>query len=158
MSDFTANRKRLASPVLASPRHGCASRGPAFSPGPRGYTLIELVVTVSVLGFLSVLAYSSFTQYIIKANRSAAEQFMLDIASRQADYLIDARTYANSIGAGGLNLSTPSNVSSNYSFAITLTAGPPAGFLITATPIGRQAQDGALTLDDTGQKLPNGKW
>jgi type IV pilus assembly protein PilE len=124
----------------------------------RGYTLVELIVTLTVLGLLSMLAYSSFEKYMIRATRSAAEQFMIDIATREAEYLLDARTYANTIGTGGLNLPTPLKVASNYNVSITVSSGPPAGYLITAAPIGRQTQDGVLTLDDTGQKLPVGKW
>jgi len=127
-------------------------------PRRRGYTLIELVVSLAVLSLLAALAYSSYQNHMIKVNRSAAEQFMTDIATRQAEYLIDARTYANSTGASGLNIPMPTAVSNSYNVTIAVTIGPPLGYLITATPTGRQTQDGVLTLDDTGQKLPVGKW
>ena len=124
-----------------------------------GFTLIEFMVTFVIVGIVAAAAISTYQNYIIRANRSAAEQFMLTIADRQTQYLLDARSYAPSIGGGGLNLTPPTTVANNYTVAIALTAGPPPGYLITATPIsGRQAGDGGLTLDSTGQKLPADKW
>jgi type IV pilus assembly protein PilE len=123
-----------------------------------GFTLIEFMVAFVIVGIVAAVAISTYQNHIIRANRSAAEQFMLTIADRQTQYLLDARSYAPSIGGGGLNLTPPTTVANNYTVAIALTAGPPPGYLITATPIGRQAGDGGLTLDSTGQKLPADKW
>ena len=116
------------------------------------------MVAFVIVGIVAAVAISTYQNHIIRANRSAAEQFMLTIADRQTQYLLDARSYAPSIGGGGLNLTPPTTVANNYTVAIALTAGPPPGYLITATPIGRQAGDGGLTLDSTGQKLPADKW
>jgi type IV pilus assembly protein PilE len=122
------------------------------------FTLVELVVTVALVGILAAIAYPAYVNQVIKGNRSAAQQFMLDIANVQAQYQIDARTFTDVIGAGGLGLSPTNAASNNYTFAIALTAGPPPGYVITATPTGRQAQDSALTLDSTGSKTPANKW
>ena len=122
------------------------------------FTLIELVVTIAIVGILAAIAYPAFVNHVIKGNRSAAQQFMLDIANAQAQYQLDARAYSNVIGTGGLGLSPTTAAASNYTFAIALSAGPPPGYVITATPIGRQAQDNALTLDSAGTKSPANKW
>jgi len=124
----------------------------------RGFTLVELTVTLAAVGILAAAAYPTYVNQIIRGNRSAAQQFMLDIANAQAQYQIDARSYNGVIGTGGLNVSPTNAASSNYTFAIVLTAGPPPGYVITATPTGRQAQDGALTLDSMGSKTPANKW
>jgi type IV pilus assembly protein PilE len=132
--------------------------GPVVVRRASGFTIVELMVTLVIVGIIASAAFSTYQNQIIRANRSAAEQFMLTIADRQTQYLLDARSYASSIGAGGLNLTPPATVANNYTVTIALTAGPPPGYLITATPIGRQARDGGLTLDSTGQKLPVDKW
>src|SRR5690349_1653168 len=90
-----------------------------------GFTLIELMVTVVIIGILAAVAIPSYQNYIIRANRSSAQQFMLDVANREEQYLLDARTYSATIGTGGLNLTTPAQLSNRYTFAVVLTAGPP---------------------------------
>jgi type IV pilus assembly protein PilE len=124
----------------------------------QGFTLAELLVAVAIVGLLAVITYPSYVNQVIRGNRSAAQQFMLDIATAEAQYQIDARAYVDVVAAGGLGLSPPGSVANNYTVTIALTAGPPPGYVITATPLGRQAQDGALTLDSLGNKGPVGKW
>ena len=126
--------------------------------GQRGFTLLELIVAVVVVAILASIAYPTYVNQVIKGNRTAAQQFMLDVANAETQYQLDARAYSAIIGAGGLNLSVPNTVSPNYTVTVAPIVGPPPGYLITATPIGRQAQDGALTLDETGNKTPINKW
>lgn len=124
----------------------------------RGFTLIELVVTVSIVGVLASMALSSYQKYHLRTNRSAAQQFMLEVANREELYLLDARTYTDKIGNTGLGLVAPTSLSQRYAIAITLTDGPPQGYVVTATPIGNQWEDGVLTLASDGSKLPADKW
>jgi type IV pilus assembly protein PilE len=123
----------------------------------RGFTLIELMVTVAIVAILAAIAYPSYTNYIVRSNRSAAQGYMLELSNLEQRYLLDARIYATSTGA--LNYPPPSNVSSNYRFDIDTTPKPgttmPA-FKITATPIDSQAARdsacGTLTIDEAGEK------
>jgi type IV pilus assembly protein PilE len=83
---------------------------------------------------------------------------MLEVTSKQERYLLDARAYATDIAA--LGMSVPSTVSANYTITSVLTAGPPPGYTVKATPIGNQlAKDtlcGTLTIDATGTKTASG--
>lgn len=126
--------------------------------GSRGVTLIELMIVVVVIAILAAVAYPSYQNYVIRANRSAAQQFMLTIANRQEQYLLDARTYAATIGAGGLNLSVPPEITNRYTFSVDITCTPAPCYTITATAIGPQASDGNLTLNSQGVKTPAEKW
>ena len=68
--------------------------------------------------------------------------------------MLDARQYAVTIGAGagGLNLTPPSEVSTRYTFALAACAAPCSTYTVTATAIGPQETDGDLSLDNLGQK------
>jgi len=123
-----------------------------------GVTLIELLVVVVVIAILAAVAYPSYESYVIRANRSAAQQFMLSIANREEQYILDARTYTNVIGAGGLNLTTPPETNGRYTFNVVLVAGPPPAYTINAVAAGPQASDGALALTSDGVKTPADKW
>lgn len=131
---------------------------PATASHGRGFTLVELVVTVALVGILATVSYGSYQSYWRRANRSATQQFMLEVANRQELYLLDARVYATDHGATGLGLSMPSRVANNYTVSINLTAGTLPGYVITATPSGKQSVDGALTLASDGTKTPGAKW
>ena len=119
----------------------------------KGFTLIELMIVVAVIAVLANGAMPSYRDYVLRANRSAAQSHMMDIAGRQGQYMLDNRSYAATVGV--LSMSTPTDVSAHYTVAITITAAPP-GFTITTTPYGSQTSDscGTLSLDSTGAKTP----
>ena len=117
------------------------------------------MVAVAVVGILAGLAWPSYRNYVMRANRSAAQQFMLDIANREEQYMLDARSYATgSTALTSLNLTVPTAVSPNYTLSVAAVTGPPVGYLITATAIGNQLTDGNLTLSSAGTKTPTSKW
>jgi len=124
----------------------------------RGFTLIELVISVSIVGILASMSFGSYQKYYLRTNRSAAQQFMLDVVNRQELYLLDARTYTANIGNNGLGLAIPTNVAARYAITVALTVGPPQGYVVTATPAGNQTEDGTLTLGSDGTKMPIHKW
>ena len=59
-----------------------------------GFTLIELMVTVAIVGILAAVAYPSYTSHVQKGARRAAQAQMLDIANRQQQFLLGSRAYA----------------------------------------------------------------
>lgn len=132
-------------------QHACArKRG--------GFTLIELMITVAVIAILAAIALPSYTQYVIRSKRSAAQAQMMDIANRQQQFLIANRNYADKTALTASGYALPSEVASNYSYDVTLSTTGVPGFTLTLTPLGTQASDGALTLNSEGVKTPAGKW
>ena len=130
----------------------------------KGFTLIELMIVVAVVAIIAAIALPQYQQYVVRGNRAAAEAFMMDVANREKQYLLDARSYAIDGGTTALaqmSMTLPNNVSNNYTLTVTVPVVTPApSFTITATPVAgsKQANDGTLTLDDIGNKGPTGKW
>jgi len=124
----------------------------------RGFTLVELLVSVAIVGILAAIAYPSYTRYVIKGNRAAAQSHLMDLAQAEAQYFADARAYANSVTT--LNVTTPSAVSDKYTITFDVPDTTPPTFTISAVPKTGTAQagDGTLTIDNTGARTPAGKW
>jgi type IV pilus assembly protein PilE len=128
---------------------------------PKGFTLIELVIVVVIVGILAMIAFPFYDQFVIRNNRSAAQRYMMDVANRQEQYLNNLRAYTTTLGAGGLAFPAPDELSGRYTFAVVVNdgcCGPNPNWRITATAAGKQAPDGNLTLDSRGTKTPAAKW
>ena len=132
----------------------------------RGFTVVELLIVMAVIGILAAIGYPSYQNHLRKAARASAQVEMMKIADRQAQYLLDARTYA--IGSGALtalNITLPSDVTTKYTVTVTASDGTdtptvPPSFTVKATPVsgGAQVQDGELILTHTGTKTRAGSY
>lgn len=123
-----------------------------------GFTLIEVMIAVAIIGILVMVAYPAYQDYVIRTNRSEAQRFLVELASRQEQYLADARSYGN---LAELNVAVPARVDKNYSVeSIPDNASTPPSFVLRAAPRPGtlQADDGTLELDNAGRKAPLGKW
>lgn len=128
----------------------------------KGFTLVEIMIVVAIMGILAAIAIPQYQQYVVRGNRTAAQSFMMDVASREKQYLLDARTYkavATATDWAPLGITVPSDVSRNYTITVTAPVQTPPVFTVLATPFGSQAaktNNEVQMLDDAGTKT--GTW
>ncbi len=115
----------------------------------KGFTLLELVVAVAIIGILASIAYPSYQKYVLRSKRAAAQAEMMNMANLQQQYFLANRSYADKAALGYV---LSAEVTSDYADTVTLEDGPPPSFTITFTAKGAQAADGNLTLNSFGEK------
>ena len=124
----------------------------------RGFTLIELMIVVAIVAILAAVAYPSYTRYVVKSNRVAAQAQMLDIANREQQFLMSNRAYATKAQLTTSGYVLPTQLTNLYTWDVEVGAGTVPAFTITFTPTGPQLSDGPLTYTNDGVKGPAAKW
>ena len=121
----------------------------------RGFTLVEMVITIAVIAILAGVAWPSYESYVRRSKRATAQSALMTIANREQAHLLDLRGYTTSLAA--LNVSAPQELRGDYAFTIVVdNAVSPRTFVATATPLNLQARNGELplTVSQSGARSP----
>ena len=115
----------------------------------KGFTLIEMMIVVAIIGVLAAIAYPSYQQYVIKSKRTDMMSEMQNIASEIESRKLAQGSYSAISTGVKTDFATAYPRQSTQLYDVTITHPLVAKWTITATPkTGSQmATDGALTLN-----------
>jgi type IV pilus assembly protein PilE len=125
----------------------------------KGFTLIEVMVVVAIVGILAGIAYPSYTEYVARSNRSEGQRELMRIANLMEQRFLDTRAYTEDMTDLGLNADPyiTDTGGSHYSIDASVNGRT---YTLTATARGHQATIdsacGTLTVTDTGLKGSSG--
>ena len=127
-----------------------------------GFTLIELMIVVVIVGILAAVAYPSYVQYGIRSRRAAATADLMELAQVLEREFTATGRYDDGANPGALRNALPFNQSpredTRPGYNLAVPALNSVGFTVSATPIVPPQSDpqcGILTLTNTATKCIN---
>lgn len=125
----------------------------------KGFTLIELMIVVAIIGILSAIAIPAYTDYVTRAKISEATSTLADLRVKMEQYYLDNRTYPTGgcvvvvppAVAGATELAVPA--AANFAFSCVVAVGPPPTYTLTAAGVPTRGMSGfTYTVDQLNVK------
>lgn len=121
-----------------------------------GFSLIELLIVVTIISILGAIAFPSYQRYVMRTNRAAARACLTEYSQYMERAFTTNLTYVMAVDPV-MGCATESGLDTRYTFAVVRAART---YTITATPINaqlaRDTQCGALTLTEAGTRGEGG--
>jgi len=122
----------------------------------KGFTLMELMITVAIIGIIAAIAIPSYQDFINKSRRSEAHAGLAKMQLQQEGYRMVNSAFASAFGTGSNEVHEPT--SDYYTFELT---GSASAYTVKATAKSTQTADTACTpmiINQAGTKTPAGCW
>lgn len=123
----------------------------------KGFTLVELLVTILIICTLLAITYPMYHHYLIRSHRADGQSALLDLAARMENYFADHQTYVGAtLGDSSDKDIRNSTESPQGWYTLSITYQTINAFTLQATPVGSQAENDtacqSLTVNQAGRK------
>jgi type IV pilus assembly protein PilE len=134
-----------------------------------GFTLVELMIVLVIVGILAAIGYPGYRDYVVRTQRDLAKSMILQVLDRQEQYFVDNKAYADDLTALGFasspfaidrkgNVVAAGDGDRVYNIGLTDTSA--TAFTIQAVPQLSQASEdtdcATLSVTSTGVKSASG--
>ncbi|MFC1748695.1 type IV pilin protein [Pseudomonadota bacterium] len=133
----------------------------------KGFTLIEVMMVVAIVGILAMIAYPSYTDIIRKTNRADGMASLMKVMGSQERYYSEKNTYAMTLPWLGYDYVTATtqvwSTEEKYTLSATTCSTGGIDVCVKVVAEGRDGQENdtncePLTLNSRGEKTPAACW
>ena len=116
-----------------------------------GVTLLEVMIVAAIIAMISAFAYPSYTEYVMRAKRTAAATMLMQVADRQQQFFMDNKRYAADLTRLGFTANTiyvdedgqiVGEKDTDQEYSVTISASSATTYTLTAAPPAQPVEEG----------------